>query len=82
MFRGIGVSIEISYTFVVCYKTSQCDSYIRTSLVHRPSAGGGKAWYTLFAHAPTFYRGARGKHHKTKWACAQNVRRSTHVSRV
>ena len=37
----------------------------------RPSAGGGKAWYTLFAHAPTFYRGARGKRHKTKWACVQ-----------
>ena len=23
-----------------------------SSLVPRPSAGGGKAWYTLFAHAP------------------------------
>ena len=27
---------------------------IGASLVPRPSAGGGKAWYTLFVHAPKF----------------------------
>ena len=31
-----------------------CTSNVHVSLVPRPSAGGGKAWYTLFARAPKF----------------------------
>ena len=38
------------YTQTLCVHTYICT--LHSSLVPRPSAGGGKAWYTLFAHAP------------------------------
>ena len=41
----------------------------RSSLVPRPSRGGGKAWYALCAHARNYCE----IYVREQWACTQNV---------